>query len=100
MKKTALFRIVSLALALTVLAPATLSQVAAQGGGCMGNAEIQEAISAGRIAPVGQVLAREGIPSSTQVLSVRVCEQGGGLQYVLAVLEASGEARNLTLPAQ
>lgn len=74
--------------------PAAAQQV------CWDNARIQAAVSQGQIQPVSAVLAREGIPGSTQVLSVKVCEDGGRIVYVLAILEASGQARNLTVGAQ
>lgn len=67
---------------------------------CWDNSTIQSALASGQIQPVSAVLAREGVPRSTEVLSVKVCEQGGTPVYVLAVLEASGQARNLTLNAQ
>ncbi|GGA54187.1 hypothetical protein [Pelagibacterium lentulum] len=98
--KNALFsRILSVIVTAALLAPAGSGAAFAQGG-CWDNSTIQAALAEGRIQPVASVLAREGISPSTQVLNVRVCEQGGGLVYVLAVLESSGEARNLTLNAQ
>ncbi len=67
---------------------------------CWDNAAIQSAVAAGQIRPVAEVLAREEIPDTTQILNVKVCEQQGAPVYVLAVLEASGEARNVTVSAQ
>ncbi|SDG36596.1 hypothetical protein [Pelagibacterium luteolum] len=99
MKKSFASRISMLILALGLFASAGAAPAVAQGG-CWDNATIQAALSEGRIQPVAAVLSREGIDPSTEVLSVRVCDQGGALVYVLAVLEASGEARNLTLNAQ
>lgn len=66
---------------------------------CWDDGAVQAAVSSGQIQPISQVLAREGISGSTQVLSVKVCEQGGAPVYVVAVLEASGSAKNLTLRA-
>jgi hypothetical protein len=99
MKKTALSRITSLALAIPLLLPLGAAPVVAQEN-CWDNSAIQSALSSGQIQPVASVLAREGIPGSTQVLTVKVCEQGGAPVYVIAVLEESGQARNLTLGAQ
>ena len=99
MKNHFLSRSLSLVLALSLFVPLGVAPVSAQQG-CWDNATIQAADSEGRIQPVAAVLSREGIDPSTEVLSVKVCEQGGGPVYVLAVLEASGEARNLTLNAQ
>lgn len=99
MKKALLSRLISLALAASLVVPASLGPALAQDG-CWDNAAIQAALANGQIQPVAAVLAREGIPSTTQVLTVKVCDQGGAPVYQLAVLEASGEARNLTLNAQ
>lgn len=90
-----------LTIALLIAAPLSVSVTpAAAQSGCWDPPAIQAALAEGHIQPVGQVLAREGIPASTEVLSVKVCEQGGAPVYVLAVLGASGEAKNLTLNAQ
>ena len=67
---------------------------------CLTDAEVQAAVAGGEIQPVARVLEREGVPASTQVLSVRVCETGGELSYVLAVLGEAGEASTLTLSAR
>lgn len=99
MKKPVLTFLLSLALSLSALAPFGAATALGQEQ-CWDNAAIQSALDQGRIQPVAAVLAREGINPATQVLNVRVCEQGGAVVYVLAVLEASGEARNLTVSAQ
>lgn len=99
MKNALLSRITSAALVVALVAPLGAGPAVAQDG-CWDNSAIQSALANGQIRPVAEVLGREGIPSSTQVLNVKVCDQGGSLVYVLAVLEASGEARNLTLSAQ
>lgn len=89
----------SAALLASLAVPLGAGSASAQDG-CWDNAAIQSALAAGQIRPVADVLAREGIPPTTQVLNVKVCNQGGGPVYVLAVLEPSGEARNLTVRAQ
>jgi hypothetical protein len=90
---------VALATALA-LALAAAGTVPSHAQACLDNRQIQEAVAAGQIASLDQVLAREGIDSSYSVLSVQVCEQGGGLAYVIGVLSPSGEARNLVLGAR
>ena len=90
-----LFTFLSVALvSAMLLAPAWAQE------NCLTDAQIQSAVASGNIQPVARVLEREGIPASTQVLSVRVCETGEGLSYVLAVLGEAGEARTLTVSAQ
>lgn len=99
MKKVLLSTMASIAFAATLALPFGAGPAFAQDG-CWDNAAIQSAVASGQIRPVADVLAREGIPGSTQILNVRVCDQGGAPVYVLAVLEASGEARNLTVSAR
>ncbi|RUT30988.1 hypothetical protein EMQ25_08900 [Arsenicitalea aurantiaca] len=77
------------------LAPAESVQAQA----CLSNQELQEAVSSGRVAPVADVLARAGVGRDQQVLSVRACDEGGRIVYVVGVLGADGNAQNLTLPA-
>ena len=97
--KSILSRLASLVLALSLLSPLAAMPAVAQGG-CWDNSAIQAALAEGRIQSVAAVLSREGIDPSTEVLSVQVCDQGGGPVYVLAVLESTGQARNLTVSAQ
>lgn len=99
MKNAFLSRLTSMALALSLSLPLGAMPVAAQEA-CWDNSTIQSALAEGRIQPVAAVLSREGIDPSTEVLNVKVCEQGGAPVYVLAVLETSGQARNLTLSAR
>ncbi|WP_116652856.1 hypothetical protein [Pelagibacterium sediminicola] len=99
MKKVLLSRFVSAALAATLVLPVGAGAAFAQGA-CWDNAAIQAAVASGQILSLADARAREGIPGSTQILDVKVCEQGGAPVYVIAVLEASGEARNLTISAR
>lgn len=99
MKNVLLSRIIPAVVSAALVLPVGFGPAAAQGT-CWDNGQIQSALAGGQIRSVAEVLAREGIPPSTQVLNVRVCEQSGGPVYILSVLEASGEARNLTVGAQ
>ena len=99
MKTSLPFRLAAAIFAAALVLPVGLHSATAQDG-CWDNAAIQSALSSGQIQPVAAVLAREGIPGSTEVLSVKVCEQGGSPVYIIAVLEASGQARNLTISAR
>ena len=66
---------------------------------CLSNRALQSAIASGEIPPVSDVLDAEGV-SPGDVLSVKVCESGGGaLAYFVGVLDAYGEASTLVLPA-
>lgn len=82
-----------------VIGMSVLLGVPAAAAQCLDNRAIQDAIASGEIAPVSDILAANGVGADEQVLSVKVCEDGGGLVYVIAVLGPDGDARNLTLPA-
>ena len=88
---------VAFALAL-VLALAWGGPASAQA--CLNKREIQEAVSSGQIMSLNAVLASAGVDGSAEILSVQVCEEGGGLVYVIGVLSPDGAAQNLVLSAQ
>lgn len=67
---------------------------------CLGKRDVQEAIATGQILSLAEILGRAGIDSSQEVLSVQVCDQGGQLVYIVAVLDDSGGAENLVLNAR
>lgn len=67
---------------------------------CLDNRQIQEAVAAGQIKSLAAVLADAGIDGSAEILNVAVCDEGGGLVYVIGLLTAAGEAQNLVLSAQ
>jgi hypothetical protein len=89
--------IASFALAV-VLALASTGTADAQA--CLDKRQIQEAVSSGQIMSLNAVLASAGIDRNAEILSVQVCEQGGGLVYVIGVLSPDGAAQNLVLSAQ
>lgn len=67
---------------------------------CLDNRQIQEAVSSGQIMSLADVLASAGVDGSAEVLSVQVCDEGGGLVYIIGVLMPDGQAQNLVLSAQ
>lgn len=67
---------------------------------CLDNRQIQEAVSSGQIMSLADVLASAGIDGSAEILSVQVCDEGGGLVYIIGVLTPDGDAQNLVLSAQ
>ena len=89
--------LVALALALALAASGT-GQSQAQG--CLDKREIQEAVASGEIMSLDAVLASGGVDPSAEILNVQVCDDGGGLVYVIGVLSADGQAQNLVLNAQ
>lgn len=84
---------VALAIGLAGAAPANAQA-------CLDNRQIQEAVASGQIMSLDAVLAAAGIDGSAKILNVAVCDEGGRLVYHIGVLEASGAAQNLVLPAQ
>lgn len=87
----------ALALAL-VLAVTGTSQAQAQA--CLDKRQIQEAVASGQIMSLDAVLASAGVEASAEILNVQVCDEGGGLVYVIGVLSPDGQAQNLVLSAQ
>lgn len=83
-----------------ILAQALFAVAPAQAQSCLDNRQIQEAVSSGQIVSLATVLASAGVDSSAEVLSVQVCDEGGGLVYIIGVLAPNGEAQNLVLSAQ
>jgi len=82
---------------------ATLGLLAAapvQAQSCLDKRQIQDAVSSGQIQSLNAVLASAGVDGSAEILSVQVCDQGGGLVYIIGVLAPSGEAQNLVLNAR
>ena len=88
------FAAASLMLPLAAIGPAT-----AQDESCLSKRDIQSVVASGQILALPDALAYAGIDSSQEVLSVNVCDYGGELYYVLAVIDAYGEAQNVTLNA-
>ena len=78
--------------------PATAQFEQFEAGECMSNRALQSAIASGEIPPVSDVLEQAGV-NPDDVLSVRLCEGGGGLAYFVGVLDPYGEASTLVLPA-
>lgn len=72
----------------------------AQAQSCLDKRQIQEAVASGQIMSLDAVLASGGVDPSAEILNVQVCDQGGGLVYVIGVLSADGQAQNLVLRAQ
>ncbi|NGP18702.1 MULTISPECIES: hypothetical protein [Devosia] len=89
--------VAAMALALA-LALAGTGQSQAQA--CLDKRQIQEAVASGEIMSLDAVLASAGVDSSTDILNVQVCDEGGALVYVIGVLSSDGQAQNLVLNAQ
>lgn len=99
MKQNALKPPAFMALALAlVLAVTGTSQAQAQA--CLDKRQIQEAVASGQIMSLDAVLASAGVEASAEILNVQVCDEGGGLVYVIGVLSPDGQAQNLVLSAQ
>lgn len=97
MKNALISLLISVAVALPLVVAAPTSSYAQ--GNCLGNGDIQNALASGQIQPVDSVVANAGLDPQN-LLSVKVCDAGGQLVYVVAVADSSGEVQNLTLNAQ
>ena len=82
------------------LALGLASTGAASAQACLDKRQIQDAVSSGQIMSLDTVLASAGVDGSAEILSVQVCDEGGGLVYIIGVLTPEGEAQNLVLSAQ
>jgi hypothetical protein len=80
-------------------AMATAGSAQAQDRACLSDRQIYAAVEQGQLLPLEDALRQNGIDRNTQVLSVEVCDEGGGYDYYVQVINASGEARTLILPA-
>ena len=83
----------ALALALTGAGPT-------QAQACLDKQQIQEAVASGEIMSLDAVLGGAGVDPSAKILNVDVCDEGGGLVYIIGVLSQDGQAQNLVLNAQ
>lgn len=89
--------LVALALAIALALPGTGPS---QAQACLDKRDIQEAVASGQIMSLDAVLSMAGVDPSAEILNVQVCDKGGGLVYVIGVLSADGQARNLVLNAR
>ena len=96
MKKSVTTLMAVLVAALT-LSVATASPSYAQGGTCLDKRESQDALNSGEIQPLSNVLANAGVDQ--EVLDYDVCERNGQFVYLVVVVDPSGDAQKLTLPA-
>lgn len=83
-----------------VLALALSGTGPSQAQACLDKRAIQEAVASGEIMSLDAVLSTAGVDPSAEILNVQVCDQGGGLVYVIGVLSEDGQAQNLVLNAQ
>jgi hypothetical protein len=88
---------VALVLALVL---ALVGTGASQAQACLDKRQIQEAVASGQILSLDAVLARGSVEPSAEILNIQVCDDGGGLVYVIGVLSPDGQAETLTLSAQ
>jgi hypothetical protein len=86
-------------IAATAPAFAAVDPAFAQERECLSDRQIYAGVEEGEIAPLDDVLRANGIDRSTEILSVRVCGDGGGYSYYVGVLNSYGEAQTLVLPA-
>ncbi len=96
-------QVLSLVLAalMTATAPAfaAVGPALAQERECLSDRQIYSGVEQGQLASLDEVLRANGVDRSSEILSVRVCDDGGGYAYYVGVLNSYGEAQTLVLPA-
>lgn len=85
---------VGLVLAMTAAAPVLAQEQ------CLSRREIQEKIDSGEVMQVSAALSRAGVEGKLISSTVELCTIGGSLQWRVNVMDANGESRLVTLPAQ
>ena len=86
-------------LAATAPAFAAAAPAFAQERECLSDRQIYAGVEQGELASLEDVLRANGIDRSSEILSVRVCDDDGGYAYFVGVLNSYGEAQTLVLPA-
>lgn len=74
--------------------------VAQQDGECLGRRAIQEKIDSGEIRQLSEAMDAAGVKGKIISSGAELCFVGGQWQYRVNVMDASGESRPVTLPAQ
>jgi hypothetical protein len=67
---------------------------------CLDRREIQQKIDSGEVVQVSQAMSRSGVDGKLISSTVELCEIVGSLQWRVSVMDAAGESRVVTLPAQ
>ncbi len=75
-----------------------VSPVQAQGGACLSDRAIQNAVASGKILPLNEILALAGLAGTKVLPPVKVCDQGGQPYYIVSVLQG-GQAQSIALNA-
>jgi hypothetical protein len=89
MKTKALNAALAALLATGLLLGSTAIGPAQQFGQCLPDQEVQNAVAQGRIASLGQVLNKAGFGGDWTPVSVRVCDAGGQLAYVVSLRQGN-----------
>lgn len=74
--------------------------VLAQAGDCLSRREIQERIDSGQLRQLSEAMARAGVEGKIISSSAQVCEVGGRLQWQINVMDARGQSKAVSLPAE
>ena len=74
--------------------------VPAQADDCLGRRQIQQKIDAGEVVQVSEAMARAGVKGKLISSAVELCQINGTWQWRATVMDAYGESRVVTLPAQ
>lgn len=75
------------------------STTASAQSGCLSGGQIQQAVSAGQILSLNEIISIAGLGGSTVLQPVNVCDRGGQLFYELSIVDNAGNAQRLVLHA-
>ena len=72
----------------------------AQSDECLSKRDIQEMTDSGELVQLSQALAASGVEGKIISSQVKVCMVDGQWQWLVNVMDDTGESRAVTLPAQ
>lgn len=72
----------------------------AQSDECLSKRDIQEKTDSGELVQLSQALAASGVEGKIISSQVKVCMVDGQWQWLVNVMDDTGESRAVTLPAQ
>lgn len=67
---------------------------------CLSKRDIQEKTDSGELVQLSQALAASGVGGKIISSQVKVCKVGGQWQWLVNVMDDTGESRPVSLPAQ
>jgi len=67
---------------------------------CLSRSEIQDKINSGEVRQLAEAMQASGVDGRIISQQARLCRSGGGWAWQVNVMDANGESRPVSLPAQ